>query len=196
NYRTLADRQSRGLVGHSMGGYGASRIGMKHADVFGSLYIMSPCCMSPRGAGPMNPEMEATLAAVTSPEDSAQLPSGLRANLAAASAWSPNPDNPPLYLDLPTGDDAQRQAVLARFAANAPLAFVHQYIGELRRYDAIAIDVGNEDGLRNDSRRLHEILNSYGLETSFDEYAGNHTNRLAFRFQEQVLPFFSRNLRH
>lgn len=196
NYRTLADRQSRGLVGHSMGGYGASRIGMKHADVFGSLYIMSPCCMSPRGAGPMNPEMEATLAAVTSPEESAQLPFGLRANLAAASAWSPNPDNPPLYLDLPTGDDAQRQAVLARFAANAPLAFVHQYIGELRRYDAIAIDVGNEDGLRNDSRRLHEILNSFGVENSFEEYAGNHTNRLAFRFQEQVLPFFGRNLRH
>ena len=41
HYRTLANRNSRGLVGHSMGGYGATRIGMKHADVFGSLYIMS-----------------------------------------------------------------------------------------------------------------------------------------------------------
>ena len=40
------------IVGHSMGGYGASRIGMKHPDVFGSLYVMSPCCMSPRGAAP------------------------------------------------------------------------------------------------------------------------------------------------
>src|SRR5678816_1754478 len=48
NYRTIPDRNSRGLVGHSMGGYGASRIGMKHPDVFGSLYIMSPCCMSAR----------------------------------------------------------------------------------------------------------------------------------------------------
>src|SRR6476619_679323 len=35
HYRTIANRNSRGLVGHSMGGYGASRIGMKHADVFG-----------------------------------------------------------------------------------------------------------------------------------------------------------------
>src|SRR3954466_3185132 len=49
HYRTIAARESRGLVGHSMGGYGASRIGMKHADVFGSLYIMSPCCLSARG---------------------------------------------------------------------------------------------------------------------------------------------------
>src|ERR1039458_6675783 len=48
HYRTIPDRLSRGLVGHSMGGYGATRIGMKHADVFGSLYIMSPCCMSSR----------------------------------------------------------------------------------------------------------------------------------------------------
>src|SRR5262245_58014940 len=32
HYRTIPERASRGLVGHSMGGYGASRIGMKHAD--------------------------------------------------------------------------------------------------------------------------------------------------------------------
>ena len=65
HYRTIPNRDSRGLVGHSMGGYGASRIGMKHADVFGSLYIMSPCCLSPRGApGRANPANEEALAAV------------------------------------------------------------------------------------------------------------------------------------
>jgi enterochelin esterase-like enzyme len=52
HYRTLARRESRGLAGHSMGGYGATRIGMKHADVFGSLYIMSPCCLASRPAPP------------------------------------------------------------------------------------------------------------------------------------------------
>src|SRR6266496_3885619 len=51
HYRTIPNRLSRGLVGHSMGGYGATRIGMKHADVFGSLYSMSPCCLSPRARG-------------------------------------------------------------------------------------------------------------------------------------------------
>src|SRR5512143_2405908 len=54
HYRTIPERASRGLVGHSMGGYGATRIGMKHSDVFGSLYIMSPCCLSARPAGSMN----------------------------------------------------------------------------------------------------------------------------------------------
>src|SRR5688500_12265777 len=63
HYRTLPRRESRGLVGHSMGGYGATRIGMKHAEVFGSLYIMSPCCLAPRSPRP-NPEFDAALEAV------------------------------------------------------------------------------------------------------------------------------------
>src|SRR5438477_5001176 len=84
------------------GGYGASRIGMKHSDVFGSLYIMSPCCMSARAPGPVNAENEKALAAVKTAEDSAKLNFGMRAQLASAAAWSPNPNNPPLYLDLPT----------------------------------------------------------------------------------------------
>src|SRR5947208_9562232 len=67
HYRTIPERTSRGLVGHSMGGYGATRIGMKHADVFGSLYIMSPCCLSPRPAGSMNPEIAKSLEALKTP---------------------------------------------------------------------------------------------------------------------------------
>ena len=45
HYRTLANRAGRGLGGHSMGGYGTIRIGMKRPDVFSSLYIMSACCL-------------------------------------------------------------------------------------------------------------------------------------------------------
>src|SRR4029079_10167158 len=45
HYRTIPDRMSRGLGGHSMGGYGTIRIGMKRPDVFSSLYIMSGCCL-------------------------------------------------------------------------------------------------------------------------------------------------------
>lgn len=194
HYRTIPKRSSRGLVGHSMGGYGASRIGMRHADVFGSLYIMSPCCMSPRGAGPANPEMEKKLEAVKTPEDSATLPFMLRAQLATASAWSPNPQNPPLYLDLPMKDGVVQQDVLARWTANAPLAFVYQYIGNLRQYKAISIDVGDQDGLRVDAKKLHEILETYGIPNAFEIYPGTHTSAVAVRFQNYVMPFFSKNL--
>jgi S-formylglutathione hydrolase FrmB len=199
HYRTIASRESRGLVGHSMGGYGASRIGMKHADVFGSLYIMSPCCLSPRGSGGgrgaprgNNPANEEALAGVKTAEDSAKLPFGLRAQLASAAAWSPNPKNPPLYLDLPIGDN--EPAVLAKWTANAPLAFIDQYVPGLRRYRAIAIDVGDQDGLRADAGKLHDVLDHYGIANTFEIYAGTHTSDVAVRFQDHVMPFFSRTL--
>ena len=161
HYRTIPNRQSRGLVGHSMGGYGAARIGMKHPDVFGSLYIMSPCCLSPRPAGSANPELTKTLEAVKTPDDSAKLPFFARAQLASAAAWAPDPKNPPLYLDLPTKDGIPQPDVLAKWTANAPLAFVDQYIGNLRQYRAIAIDVGDQDGLRVDAVKLHDVLDKY-----------------------------------
>lgn len=41
HYRTIPNRMSRGLVGHSMGGYGTFRLGMKHPEVYSSLFSMS-----------------------------------------------------------------------------------------------------------------------------------------------------------
>jgi len=194
HYRTIPNRMSRGLVGHSMGGYGASRIGMKHSDVFGSLYIMSPCCMSARPGGPPNPELEKSLEAVKTPEDSEKLPFFARAQLASAAAWSPDPQNPPLYLDLPMKDGVPQPDVLAKWAANAPLAFVDQYIGNLKQYRAIAMDVGDQDGLRVDAGKLHDILDKYGIANSFEIYSGTHTSAVADRFQNHVMKFFNQNL--
>ena len=194
NYRTIPNRMSRGLVGHSMGGYGATRIGMKHSDVFGSLYIMSPCCLSPRISLPQNSDLAKTLEAVKTPEDSAKLSFGARATLASAAAWSPNPKNPPLYLDLPTKDGEAQPGVLARWAANAPLAFVDQYISSLRQYRGIALDVGDQDGLRVDTAKLRDVLDKYGIENSFELYQGTHTSKVADRFQNYVLRFFSEYL--
>jgi enterochelin esterase-like enzyme len=191
HYRTIPNRLSRGLVGHSMGGYGATRIGMKHSDVFGSLYIMSPCCLSARAA---NPEAAKALEAVKTPADSTSLPFFARAQLASAAAWSPDPKNPPLYLDLPTKDGESQPDVLAKWAANAPLAFIDQYVGGLRQYHAISLDVGDQDGLRVDTGKLHDVLDKYGITNSFEVYPGTHTSRVADRFQNHVMPFFSQNL--
>ena len=195
HYRTIADRASRGLAGHSMGGYGASRIGMKHADVFGALYIMSPCCLSARTADQFDPATGAQLEAATSPADSAKLPFMARAQLASAAAWSPDPAKPPLFLDLPVRGGVVQPDVLAKWAANAPLAFVDQYIGQLTQYRAIAIDVGDQDGLKVDAGKLHEALDRYGIANSFEIYPGTHVSNVAFRFQDHVMGFFGAHLK-
>lgn len=192
HYRTIAARESRGLVGHSMGGYGATRIGMKRPDVFGALYIMSPCCMSARGAPP--DETLARLAAVKTKEEAASMGFLERATFAVAAAWSPNPDKPPFFADLPTGD--RKASVLANWAANAPLSMASQYIYNLRKYRAIAIDVGDQDGLRVDAAELHRILDDSGVPNTFAIYEGDHVNRVSERFEDHVLPFFDKNLSH
>ena len=203
HYRTIPNRASRGLVGHSMGGYGASRIGMKYPEVFGSLYIMSPCCLSPMGGGAtLNDDQkeraianEKKVAAAKSPIDlAAQSPGFGAVQFASAAAWAPDPKNPPLYFDLPTKDGIPQPEILAKFAANAPLGFVDQYIDNLRKYNAIAMDVGDQDGLRVDAGKLHAIFENYGLNNSFEIYHGTHTSAVADRFQNHVIPFFSKNL--
>jgi S-formylglutathione hydrolase FrmB len=204
HYRTINDRKSRGLVGHSMGGYGASRIGMKHPDVFGALYIMSPCCLSPIAGGGPGPSEQIKERALASEKkvNSAKSPADLAATspgfgsvqYASAAAWAPDPKNPPLYFDLPTKDGIPQPEVLAKFAANAPLAFVDQYIENLKQYRAISMDVGDQDGLRFDAIKLHTLLDNYGVANKFEIYSGTHTSAVADRFQNHVLPFFAKNL--
>jgi enterochelin esterase-like enzyme len=194
HYRTIPDRASRGLVGHSMGGYGATRISMKHSDVFGSVYIMSPCCLSARPAAPNNVDIEKAVAAMKVPTDSASLPFMARAQLASAAAWSPDPDNPPLFFDLPTQEGTPQPDIIAKWAANAPLAFLDQYVGNLREYRAIALDVGDQDSLRADTVKLHEALDKNRIKNTLEVYSGTHTSAVADRFQNHVMPFFSENL--
>jgi len=192
HYRTIANRASRGIAGHSMGGYGTVRIAMRHPDVFSSFYAMSPCCMSARGAP--SAEMGMKIEAAAAAGQSATLDFGTRATLASAAAWSPNPKAPPFYVDLPTKDGVAQPSVLARWAANSPLAMLDQYVANLRRYTAIALDVGDRDGLRVDTAELHRLLDNYGIANTFDLYPGNHVSAVADRMQNHVLPFFSRNL--
>jgi enterochelin esterase-like enzyme len=199
HYRTIADRRARGLAGHSMGGYGTSRIGMKYPDVFGSLYVMSPCCMSARtGAARPNaanaPNIEDVVKEMKSPADGAKEPFGIGVQLASAAAWSPDPKNPPLYFDLPVKDGVVQPEIVAKWAANAPLVFVDQYVGNLKQYRAIAMDVGDQDALRFDATKFHELMDNYGIKNSFEIYHGTHTSAVADRFQNHVLPFFSENL--
>ena len=69
-----------------------------------------------------------------------------------------------------------------------------QYVGHLRRYRAISLDVGDQDGLKTDTITLHETLERYGIAHGFEVYPGTHTSRVADRVQNHVLPFFSKTL--
>jgi S-formylglutathione hydrolase len=191
-YRTMANRASRGLAGHSMGGYGAIRIGMKRPDVFSSVYALSACCLTPVRAAPT--EGPSPAESVTSLEQVAVAGFGIKAALAVAAAWSPNPSKPPLYLDLPTDEGRPRPDVVARLAANAPVALVPQSVFRLRRLVALAFDVGTSDGLQADNAAFDRALGEFGIPHVYDTYDGDHINRVAERIETRVMPFFAAHL--
>lgn len=184
HYRTIADRTARGLAGHSMGGYGTLRIGMKHPEAFAALYAMSSCCL-------MNDPQRLLPGASQN-----QPPSGALANAlsAQAAAWAPDPLNPPKYFDLPTKDGEIQPLIAAKWAANSPLVMVDQYVPALKQYRAIAIDVGTKDPFLTTNTQLDQALTRLGVSHGFESYDGDHGSRIKARFAAKVLPFFSANL--
>jgi S-formylglutathione hydrolase len=192
HYRTIAARESRGLAGHSMGGYGTLRIGMKRPDVFAAIYALSSCCLNegtvrPRGEGPSPAESVRSI-------DEARGNRQAQGTLARAAAWAPNPENAPLYLDLPTKNGEVVAAVAVKWAANSPVAMLDQYVPNLKRMKAIALDIGLQDGLLASNEVFVAQLKRFGIPHTYETYEGDHGNRVTQRIEEKVLPFFSRNL--
>lgn len=191
HYRTVAERGSRGLSGHSMGGYGTVRIGMKHPEVFGALFAMSSCCLINEA-----PPLEAVKQQMERSADGPPAGGGFANVLfAQAAAWAPNPDNPPLYIDWPYDENGELQPVVAaKWAANSPLVMVDQYVPSLKSFRAIFVDVGDQDTLMESNAWFSESLDRLGVAHEFEIYEGNHVNRVAQRIRENVLPFFSNHL--
>ena len=191
NYRTIPTREGRGLVGHSMGGYGTLVVAMTHPEVFDSFWAQSACCVSARRETATS---AAAMAAV--PRDGVdQSGFGMRAGLASAVAWAPNPQNPPFYVDWPITEAGEvDEQVLARWAANSPLAMVSSNIGALRSYDGVALDVGNRDGLVTDDTLIHEELAKFGIDHFWEVYEGTHTDKIGPRFADIVLPWMAEHL--
>jgi S-formylglutathione hydrolase len=189
-YRTRANRESRALAGHSMGGYGTLRIAMKHPGVFSALYLMNPCCLG--GDPRSNPKAEA----IRTPEEIAKADFSTKADLASAAAWSPNPKKPPLFLDLPYRNGEPQPGIAAKWHANRPLAMLDQYVPQLRQYTRIGLDAGSREGwLTETARMLHERLTAYSIGHGFEIYEGGHVDRVAERLEKHVLPVVAAHFR-
>jgi len=196
HYRTIANRDSRGLAGHSMGGYGAWRIAMKYPEVYSSVYGLSACCLlnSPRPPA----ENAAPAAQRRAPQANPNGDTGhghpVNVLYGEAAAWSPNPMKPPLFFDLPVEDGKLQPAIADKWIANSPLAMVDQYAANLKEYRAIAMECGLQDTLIGSNREFHEALDRLGIRHTFETFEGHHSDHLEERIEQKVLPFFSSHL--
>jgi len=196
HYRTIAKKESRGLSGHSMGGYGAFRIGERNPDVFSAIYLLSPCCLnsSPAPAeSALTPFLRAD--SIKTIEQFQKADFGIKALFASAAAWSPNPLNPPFYIDLPARKGKLQPDVLRKWDANRPLNNLDQYIYNIKQLKALAFDAGKNDAaIAASIQTLDSELNKYGIKHFFEIYDGDHINQVAKRIEKKMLVFFAENL--
>jgi S-formylglutathione hydrolase len=175
HYRTIATRDGRGLAGHSMGGYGTMRIGMKYPHVFSALYAMSSCCLNEGNVRPGRSGQPSAAEQVKTMEE-ARGNRGAQGTLARAAAWAPNPK------------------IAVKWAANSPYAMLDQYVPNLKKYKAIMLDIGLQDNLIGGNQLLVDAMTRFGIVHTFETYEGDHGNKVPQRLEERVVPFFSKHL--
>lgn len=205
DFRTAAAPASRGVAGHSMGGFGALRLGMRHPDVFGSVYAMSPCCLDlAEDIGHGNQSWRKAIGFRSPEEIGKSLAEGdfyPVAIYALASALSPNPEKPPFFVDLPMrhvrGELMPDDTVYELWRTSLPLAQLPAHRANLLRLRGLAIDYGTSDQFAHIitatpafSRELARLRIPHRL----DVYAGDHREKIPERLRTHVLPFFAGTL--
>lgn len=199
NFRTIAKPEARGIAGHSMGGYGAFKIGMLHPEVFSSIYALSPGLLAfVKEFGPNSPSYREVQGVKNQEElKKTYYPKVL---VAVGRAWSPNPNKPPFYCDFPFSYEGDKmivnQNILEKWEQNMPVYMVDKYADNLRKLKAIKLDWG-----RNDSSRfpiqigmLSQRLENLGIHHFAEEYIGDHGNKIWSkdgRVLNDLLPFFN-----
>ncbi len=202
NFKTIPNRESRGIGGHSMGGYGAIKMGMLFPDVFSSVYALSPGLLAfVKEFGPNSDSYKELSKIKTHAElKKTYYPKVI---VAVARAWSPNPSKPPFYCDVPftyKGDSLRvDNSVLEKWNQNMPVYMVDQYADNLRKLKALKLDWGRNDASRFPIQcgMFSQRLENLGIEHFAEEYIGNHVNKIWTtdgRVLNDLLPFFNEYL--
>ena len=205
-YRTIAKPESRGIAGHSMGGYGAITLGMKHPEIYSVVYGMNPGLIG--WGGDLTIETPAFKSVLEAKTFDDLMPGGVLTigALTVAQAFSPNPNKPPFYADFPfamVGGKLQpNEPAYGKWQANFPVNMVGKYESNLLKLKGLKFDSGYDDEYRFipiNSRAFSLVLTSNGIAHVFEEYNGDHRNRMwgrTGRLSTEVLPYFEMLLEH
>jgi len=204
HFRTLASRDSRGMLGDFMGGYGAIRFGMTHPEVFGTIYALHPV-----GTGSgiytmySRPDWK-LMEHIGSIDEVKNSPFGsIFTSIFQASV--PDVNKPPLYIDLqahPVGDTLEiDSAVTERLRDNFLLeTMIGRYADNLKSLRGLRFDWarndGNQDHVYANQAFTHK-LNEFGIPHEAEEYNGvwgKGNWAMDGRVYTEALPFFARYL--
>lgn len=187
HYKTIPDASGRAVIGYSQGGYAAFKFGMKHPDVFGAVASHSGLLLvdamfeygpvlieeNPEGFNGPDPEKFLTSAAY-----------------AMSAAWSPNPYNPPFYVDFPFEwpSPLVLPDVAERWYTEDVFHLIDTHVSELNALQGIYFDIGNYDELGMNVAYPYVVqkLNYYGINYHYETYDGGHLNKSFERLAESL----------
>ena len=207
NYRTLARAASRGIAGHSMGGYGAIHAGMRNTEVFSAVYALSPCCLGLEGEFIDAAAVWRRLGTIRTKE---QMPTPIKspedflvtAFTGAGAAFSPDTVRPPFYSDPlyfeKDGKLNQNEAVVANWKSKMPLYLVAEHKSSLLKLRGIFLDYGQKEEfahIRSTTARFSLVLSENGIPHIFELYPdGDHGSHVRERLEKKVFAIFSDRL--
>ena len=218
NYRTIPDKASRGLAGHSMGGLGAFNISLKNPDKFSCIQLMSPAISAGddiingifsndsiiMSLKSLSNKMESTHDDYTENLTKAMNEVGdLWLGVGYGVAFSPDASKS-LRMDLPfnyndDGTFEKNEPIweLWRNGAGKIAGKVKKYKENLKLYTYYGMDVGYYDQLGFNVKAVKE-LSSYMAEEhiphSVHFYNGDHYNRMNENLEYRIMPQMSISL--
>ena len=215
-YRTMGGRDSRGIAGHSMGGYGALSLAMGYPEVFGGVAALGPGFPNDFDIPPTpidlfiaeNPDTMGEPIVMDLNKDTMELfpvageifASNFNTNVfySMAAAFSPNPDNAPYYVDLPieypektvvqdVWEKWVEQDLVRKIAREgANLSNTPIFVDEGVGPVVLMPEVVNVD-------RVLAALDAAGLSYTYDAFDGDHLTHLRYQVAS-ALKFLSKHL--
>jgi len=201
-YRTIAKRDSRAICGWSMGGHGTIKMVMLYPEVFSCAYALSPALLTFHENVSARSGVFKTIQETTSHDELAKGYFFPIAVVAAGRTFSPNPDKPPFYADMPftfKGDSLiTHYDVLKKWMNQLPYNMLDSHFEAFSKLKAFKIDWGRNESNANahipmTSRMFSEKLEALGFGHDAEEFIGTHANKLwSFdgRMVNNVFPFF------
>lgn len=203
HYRTLANRDGRGISGASMGGNGALKMGMLYPHVFSSVYATTPATLNWSDGINTNIEAFKTISQAKNDSDIFNSPGALLM-VDLGRAYSPNLNKPPFYVDMPAyyiGDSLAIDTITVnKWTLNFATNMIESHLSALRSLKAIKIDWGRNDAGRHvpvTCLAFSKKLEWYGINHFAEEYLGGHAEHLdgtEGRIYTEILPFFDAHL--
>jgi S-formylglutathione hydrolase FrmB len=213
NFRTIPGPEGRGIGGHSMGGFGALNLSMRHPDIFGAAYCLSPAFFDEQGLKDSmmfdkDKKIDQFLAEQEKlsqmPEDEAirtmaEYESPLGFTMAYGAAFAPNAEKGPPFFDYPynlVDGEAKKNHKLWVQWENGLGGWgekIWEHRDNLAQLRGIVIDYGTQDRynwIPTGSEYVSRMLSEAGIPNQLYQFDGGHGDRLVERVVTVMLPFF------